>query len=374
MSLVFLRGQVEFMRSRGLDVHVMTSPGQYLERFAQEEGAQAHAIPMERRITPLKDLVSLFRIVGALRRVKPDVVHASTPKGGLLGTIAARMAGVPVVIYHIRGLAFTGGGTVQRTLLKTTERIAAKLAHRVLCVSKSVRDEAVAEGIVAWEKTVVLGAGSSNGVAAQTRFNPALVAPGTREAIRKQFGIPQDAVVVGFVGRLVKDKGVVELADAWESVSRKHPNAWLLIIGPWEPRDPVPQATREKLESGSQIAFAGEQEEMAPFYSAMDLVALPTYREGFPNVPLEAAAMQLPSVVTQVTGCVDAVVHGVTGTIVPPRDVASLADAISAYVENGELRRRHGNSGRERVLREFEPKAVWNALHDEYRALMKARA
>lgn len=361
------------MRAQGFHVHVMTSPGNYLQDFARAEGATAHAVRMERRITPFRDLLSVLQIRKAIRKIRPDIVHASTPKGGLLGTIAARLAGVPVVIYHIRGLAFTGGTGLQRTLLKTTERIAARLAHKVLCVSQSVRAEAVAERIVPFEKTVVLGSGSSNGVAASSRFNPESVSAGARNVVRTQLGIPNDAVVIGFVGRLVRDKGVVELADAWETVAARHPNSWLLIVGPWETRDPVPEQTRRSLDRHPRVIFAGEREDMAPLYCAMDLVVLPTYREGFPNVPLEASAMNLPVIATRVTGCVDAVVDGITGTLVTARDPDALSSAMSRYIEDADLRKNHGRAGRRRVLSDFTPESVWDALRQEYLHLLAER-
>lgn len=373
MSLVFLRGQLAYMKDNGFDVHVMTSPGKQLEEFARNEGARAHPVAMQRRITPLRDLATICQMIFVLMRIRPDIVHASTPKGGLLGTIAARIVRVPVVVYHVRGLAFTGHGTAQRPLLKWTERIACTLAHTVLCVSESVRTELVSEGICASEKTVVLRSGSSNGVAAEERFDPAKFPPGTRQQTRSAFGIPENAVVVGFVGRLVRDKGIVELSEAWREVVAEFPGAWLLIIGPWENRDPVPAEVRQALENQDNVSFAGEQRDSAPFYKAIDLVVLPTYREGFPNVALEAAAMQLPVVVTNVTGCVDAVVDGVTGTFVPVAQAGPLAEAIKRYVRDPNLRRLHGNAGRTRVLKEFRPPDIWAALFAQYHALLARR-
>jgi glycosyltransferase involved in cell wall biosynthesis len=191
--------------------------------------------------------------------------------------------------------------------------------------------------------------------------------------VRNRHGIPQDAVVAGFVGRLVRDKGIVELADAWEKVSASIPNAWLLIAGPWEPRDPVPDSTRRKLEGSERVVLAGMQSDMAAFYAAMDLVVLPTYREGFPNVPLEAASMELPTIVSNVTGCVDAVVNGVTGTVVEVRDADSLAKAMTMYLSNESLRRAHGQAGRTRVLADFRPAKIWEALRAEYIRLLQSR-
>ena len=361
------------MRERGFDVAVMSSPGVALDRCAEEEGILAEPIQMERRITPVKDLVALFRMFLAFKRIRPTIVHASTPKGGLLGTIAGRISGVPIVVYHVRGLIFTGSTGVQRALLRTTERIACALAHRVVCVSSSVRTELINEKLCSPDKAIVLLSGSSNGVDAQGRFDPANRPPCERELLRDKLGIPTNASVAGFVGRLVRDKGIVELANAWEAVANSVPDAWLLVVGPWEPRDPVPADSRTRLEIHPRAILAGSQSDVAPFYSAMDLLVLPSYREGFPNVPLEAAAMRRPAIVAASTGCIDAVVDGVTGEIVPVRDAKALAEAMTSYLKNRDLRESHGAAAQQRALSEFQPQKIWEALRAEYVKLLRAR-
>ncbi|HEX3159225.1 MAG TPA: glycosyltransferase family 4 protein, partial [Gemmatimonadaceae bacterium] len=316
-SLVFLRGQVPYMRARGVRVHALSSPGPELGAFGERYDVPVYAVEMPRSVTPLRDLAAVRGIVRVLRRVRPGVVHAHTPKGGLLGMIAAAAAGVPVRIYHMRGLPMMGASGPKRALLRRTEIVACRLAHRVFCVSHSIRQVALEEGLCAPEKIVVLAGGSGQGVDAADRFDPARQAPGTRGAMRAQHSIPDGATVLGFVGRLVRDKGVVELAEAWGQLREEYPDLHLLLVGPWEPQDPVPAEVRERLERDQRVHVAGMEWNTPPLYAAMDLVALPTYREGFPNVPLEAAAMALPVVATRVPGCVDAVADGATGTLVP---------------------------------------------------------
>ena len=365
-SLIFLRGQGAFLRDHGWELRVISAPGSRLDAFARDEGVECRAVPMERRITPLADLRALTHLVLELRESRPDIVHASTPKGGLLGTIAGRLAGVPTCVYHMRGLPLATATGWRRELLRTTERVSCALAHHVLCVSSSLRTVAIAERICAPDSIEVLGSGSGQGVEARTRFDPERD-PGARRRIRSELGIDEDAFVIGFVGRLVRDKGIVELAGAWDTLKTSLPSARLLLVGGPEPRDPVPPEVLEALQADPRVATVGFREDTPAIYAAMDVLALPTYREGFPNVALEAASMGLPVVASKVTGCVDAVVDGETGLLVPPHDADALAIALQRYASSATLRREHGALARQRVLREFSRELVWENLLDAYR-------
>jgi lipopolysaccharide/colanic/teichoic acid biosynthesis glycosyltransferase/glycosyltransferase involved in cell wall biosynthesis len=368
-SLHFLRGQVAYMKSRGIEVRAVASPGPELERFADLEGVPVHAVEMPRRITPLGDLVALWRLVRLFRKIRPHIVHAHTPKGGLLGMLAAWMVGVPGRVYTIHGLPLETATGLRRTLLRWTERVSCALARRVTAVSESVRRRAAAAGVCRAEEIVVLGAGTVNGVDAERRFRPSSC-PYEAAVARRACSIPSEVRVLGFVGRLVRDKGVEDLVLAWKELREEFPDLHLLVAGGFEPRDPVSDEAREILRSDPRVRLVGQVDSTRPLYSIMDLVALPTYREGFPQVPLEAAAMERPVVATRVTGCVDAVVDGETGTLVDPRDPHALAAAIRAYLEDPDLRRAHGTAGRARVLRDFRPENLWLLTHWEYLDLL----
>ncbi|HEX8907767.1 MAG TPA: glycosyltransferase family 4 protein [Anaeromyxobacteraceae bacterium] len=363
-SLFFLRGQPRYLRQRGFEVTAVSSPGESLERFRRDEEVCAHAVPMARAITPARDLVALARLTDLLRRLRPDIVDAHTPKGGLLGMLAARLAGVPVRIYHLHGLRYLTARGLSRRVLRLTERLSAALATRVLCVSRSVADVAAAEGVVPAGKLGVLLGGSINGVDAANRFVPPT--PAEAASARAALGIPAGAPVLGFVGRLVREKGIVELWRAWSSLREELPELRLVLVGPLEPPDPLPREVQAGLEGDARVLMAGLRWDTPRYFRALDVLALPSYREGFPVVPLEAAAMGLPVVATRVPGCVDAIVDGVTGTLVPPRDPAALASALRAYLADPELRRRHGAAARARVLRDFDQERIWSALHLEY--------
>jgi glycosyltransferase involved in cell wall biosynthesis len=372
---LFVQGQIGYMKSKGFDVVAISSPGPDLQELAALHEIPVYSVNMMRGISPLKDLLAFSQLARIFMRTRPQIVHASTFKAGLLSMIAASMASVAVRVYTLRGLVSELDPGPMNKLFKVLESIACRCACQVLAVSHSVADATVRDGICPRGKIRVLGNGSSNGVDAHDRFNPARIDEQEALGLRKQYGISQNAVVIGFVGRLVRDKGIIELADAWSKLRLRYENAYLLISGPEERGDPVPQQVMETLRNDPRVKFTGllSRSAMARHYRIMDLVVLPTYREGFPNVVLEAGAMQLPVVATRVTGCVDAVVSGVTGELVPRKDTSALEAAIGHYIDDPSLRLLHGKAGRERVLKSFTQESIWEAHHNEYLRLLSEK-
>jgi glycosyltransferase involved in cell wall biosynthesis len=371
LFLNFLRGLLLDLRERGFEPSVICSPGELLDRFVQETGVAGFGVEMARRITPLRDLVALYQLVILLRRVRPHIVHAHTPKGGLLGTAAAWTCRVPVRIYHIRGLPHLTASGVKRLLLHWSEKAACRLAHRVLCVSESMRRIAVEEKLCPPDRIKVLANGSGQGVDAERRFHPGRFAKAERERLQAQLQIPPDATVIGFVGRIVRDKGMQELAHAWQHLRRDYSHLHLLLVGEYENQDPVPAWVEQTFAGDPRVHITGWVSDAAPYYAIMHVLVLPSYREGFPNTPLEAAAMELPVVATCIPGTVDAVEDEVTGLLVPPRDAEALEQAIRRYLDSPALRQQHGKAGRERVLRLFRQEVIWEALYNEYVALLQ---
>jgi glycosyltransferase involved in cell wall biosynthesis len=358
----FIRGLPEFMRARGIDVAIATTPTHHSRTFQAHEDIVAYDIFMKRTIAPFHDVIATVRLWTLLRRLRPDILHTHTPKASLLGALVAWVAGVPVV-HSVHGLVHLGRAGPAGWLARESERIACKLAHRVICVSSSIRDVLVDQNLCSSEKAV----GSVTAVDAESRFNPQCLPQGIRARVRHDYGIPDNALVVGYCGRVVRDKGISDLVDAWASLRDRYPILHLLLVGPIEQEDPIPPRTLSVLREDSRIVLTGEVDDTAPFYAAMDLVVLPSYREGFGTVVIEANAMELPVVATNIPGCVDAVAADETGVLVPPHSPVALEAAIARYLDDSDLREEHGRSGRMRVLRCFRPTDVFRHIYVEYR-------
>jgi lipopolysaccharide/colanic/teichoic acid biosynthesis glycosyltransferase/glycosyltransferase involved in cell wall biosynthesis len=356
-----LRGQLAWLQQRGHHITLVTSPGDVFKATLEREEVNGCAVEMEREINPRKDWVSLKELISVFKREKPDVINVSTPKAGLLGGIAGVISAVPVRIYTLRGLRMETARGPKRMVLWLAEWIACACAHKVVCVSPSLRDRAVELRLVSSRKAVVLGGGSSNGVLAQ-RFEPTPERSVNAMNIRHELGILESSIVYGFVGRFTRDKGILELLDAFLTVSTDHPEAKLLLVGDFETGDPIPDNARQQLEQHPSIICTGFVQDTSPYYHVLDVLVLPSHREGFPNVPLEAASAAKAVITTNATGARDAVVDGVTGLIVPVGDAKALGRAMIQLLLKPEQTIAFGHVGRERILREFTPEVIWHEL------------
>jgi lipopolysaccharide/colanic/teichoic acid biosynthesis glycosyltransferase/glycosyltransferase involved in cell wall biosynthesis len=367
---LFFQAQIRFLCSEGFSVETICSPGADLHDCRENLSVEMHEVRMQRRISPVEDAVSLLRLVRKLKRLRPAIVHTHTPKAGLLGIAAARLSGVPVRIYTINGLRFSTCSGFRRAILSAADKLGCWLATDVLAVSETLRRQAIAFGICPGWKVRTLGYGGSHGVDPAT-FDPECRNSVDRHHVRSRYGLPQNAIVVGYFGRIVQDKGVADLVAAWKLLRDEVPSLWLFLCGTPEATDPVGPEVIRALRDDTRICFAGEiRGDMPAVYAAIDICILPSYREGLPNVMLEAQAMRVPVVATRIAGTIDAVRHGTTGFLVEPRDYTGLVKALKPLIQDEKLRFRMGAAGRAFVTQYFSERKISELLAAEYRNLL----
>ena len=365
-SLILMRGLPAFLADRGWEVHVVSSAGPEQDALRGIDGVTVHSLAMARNPAPVADLRSLWLWIRLLRSVRPDLVSVGTPKAGLLGGIAGLLARVPRRVYMLRGLRLATASGAGRAVLAAFERMSMATAHTVVSVSPSLRAEVIGLGLTPADKVVVLGSGSSNGVDVDA-FGPERFSERDTQELRQTLGLEVEPPVIGFVGRLTADKGLRALAEARRILVDRGIDHQLLLVGQTEAT-----ADHEELAllrtSGRPPVETGAVTDPAPYYRLMDLLCLPTLREGFPNVVLEAAASSVPTVTTDATGAVDSVVDGVTGLIVQAGSGASLAEALAALIDDPDARTRMGHASRKRVVQEFDRRTVADRTDLFYRA------
>jgi glycosyltransferase involved in cell wall biosynthesis len=338
----------------------------------EEKGIRHIVVPMTRAFAPLSDFVALVRLYRIMRRERFTIVHTHTPKGGLLGQYAALAAGVPLRLHTIHGLYLPEGVTpLVRRMFVLLERTIMAFSHHNFSQNAEDVDIAVREGICDPDRIELI----LNGIDL-TEFDPSHFAPAQRRALRASLGLDDRHFVVGIVARLVRKKGYIDVLDAARLMRDRAPNVRFLCIGPIEPEknDAVSPAAAKERGVDDIVHFLGHRADIPELLSIMDAFTLASHHlEGFPRAAMEAAAMGVPSVVTDVKGCRDAVEHDRTGYLVPPRNARALADALLALVENPEARVRFGEAGRAKALAEFDERVVFDRIVKRYAALLGSR-
>ncbi len=358
LSFIFFKGQLRYL-SNYFDICAISSQGSELEKVGQSENVKTIEIPMKRPVAPLHDLYSLFRFIRVFKKMKPDIVHGNTPKASFLSMIAASLTGVPVRIYMCHGLRYQGASGIFRKVLMAMERIACKCSTTVLCVSEGVKETLIKDQIT--NKAKVILHGSSNGL----DFNFLDKKYYSEHLLRQEYNLSENDFVFIFVGRIVKAKGIDELLYAFDKMSQKYPNVKLIFVGDADKKYQI-LLSEANLKRNKSIYHFGYQKDIRPYLAVSDTLVLPSYREGFGMVLLEAAAMGVPTIASDIIGCNNVVIEGENGLFVTPKDKDSLLEKMELLYNDEQLRHTLKNNTRESAYKRFEQKMVWSALLEEY--------
>jgi len=360
------------LKQDGYEVSAVCSPGKWVEDI-RKEGIKIKTIKITRKIfTPISDLIALVKLFLYFKKEKPDIVHAQTPKAGFLGRIAARLAGVPIVIYTNLGFYFhENSSLIQRAFFIFMEKIAAKFSDLIFSINKEDIETAIKEKICNPELIVYSGDGINIG-----RFNPSKFSPEQIIQKRKSFGLDAQNKVVGIVARLVIEKGYLDLFHAFKILSESFSEARLMVIGIEEPEkkdffDLEFFAKKYGLEK--KILFLGERTDVDELYSLMDVFVLPSHREGLGRVVLEASLLEKPVVATNIRGCRESVNDSQTGILVPVKNSKKLAEALIYLFNNPEEAKKMGKAGRIKAMKEFDEQLVFDRIKKEYKRLIKEK-
>lgn len=363
-----LKGQLSFMNNH-YEVIAISSSGVAWSELKKNEIVRSYQVEMTRVISIWKDLKSVWLLYKIFRKEKPLIVHTHTPKAGTVGMLAAWLAGVPIRLHTVAGMPLLEAKGMKRNVLDIVEWATYKCATRVYPNSFEMMKIIINNNLCKVNKLKVIANGSSNGINT-SHFNPSLVSEEQKCELRESLKIKPDDFIFVFVGRLVKDKGINELVASFTQLQQRHTKIKLLLVGGYEETlDPLSKETMSEIRSNANIIEAGFQQDVRPFFAISDVLTFPSYREGFPNVVMQAGAMSLPSIVTDINGCNEIITNGVNGLVVPPKDVNALKDAMELLLEDDMLRKKIKSNAREMITSRYEQQIVWEALLKEYKDL-----
>lgn len=364
----FIGEQFIHFRQKGHKLHVICSPSDHLKAYALKMQFNYYGVEIQRDSASFKDIAALISICKYIHRNNIDIVIGHTPKGALLALLASRIMNVPKRIYFRHGMVYETMSGIKKWLIINLDRLTASCATHVVCVSPSIFKRSLEYRLNNEQKQIILNKGTCSGIDTLNKFNPEKIEEERVIKILNNLQITDNSYVIGYCGRLVRDKGISELIDAFNLIEKKYSklNFTLLLVGGFEVRDALPIKVINEIIKRSNIIYTGWQYEGIEYYYAlMDVFVLPSYREGFGLSIIEASSMEVPVIATKVTGCVDAIIENVTGQFTDTNS-SKIADAISFYIKNPEIGKVHGKNGREFVVNNFDQQIVWNEIEKLY--------
>lgn len=364
---ILLKGQLAFLNDHYEVVAVSGADG-HLETVAAREGVRMGSVVMSRSISPIKDVVSLIKLYFLFKKEKPMIVHSITPKAGLLSMLAGKMAGVPNRLHTFTGLIFPTRSGVMQKLLIFMDRLLCNCATNIYPEGEGVKQDLINYGITS-KPLKVLANGNVNGIDG-AYFNPNIFTFEAKQLLRNQLKLSQQDLVFIFVGRMVGDKGINELVAAFDRISKQHQHLKLLLVGAVEAElDPLASDTLVRIENNPNIISVGFQSDVRPYFAIADILVFPSYREGFPNVVMQAGSMGLPCIVSDINGCNEIIVEGQNGLIIPVKNTDAVQEAMLKLIEDESLRFALKSNSRPMITARYEQQLVWDAILKEYKTL-----
>ncbi len=365
---ILLKGQHKFMSENGFEVIGVASKGNALDEISQDENIRVFGINMTRKISPFKDILSVYYLFKILKKEKPIIVHSHTPKAGIVSMLASKLADVPIRLHTVAGLPLMEAKGNKRKLLNFVEKVTYACATNVYPNSKGLFQFIVNEELVSSNKLKVIANGSSNGIDT-SYFDSVCVSEVQRHELLTKLDINKNDFIFVFVGRLVGDKGINELIEAFSKINDC--KVKLLLVGNFEhDLDPLLKETINKIDRNQNIISVGFQKDVRPYFAISNCLVFPSYREGFPNVVMQAGAMGLPSIVSDINGCNEIIEEGINGTIIPSKDIESLFYSMYKMINNEMWRNQLASKARDKIVSHYEQQVVWEAILNEYKSLL----
>lgn len=360
---ILLKGQLKFL-NRYFEITAVSGSGIDLKEVQKREDVNIHVIEMQRQISPFKDLVSLIKLYTYFRKVKPELIHSITPKAGLLSMLAGKLAGVPVRIHTFTGLVFPYKTGIMQKLLIIMDRILCYCATDIFPEGKGVMNDLIKFNIT--DKPLkIIANGNVNGIDLDF-FDPDVISYSEKQTLKTALSIKEDDFVFLFVGRLVRDKGINELVRAFNQLNSEVDNIKLLLVGPFEEElDPILTETKRSIEENSNIISVGFQKDVRPYFAISDIFVFPSYREGFPNVVLQSLAMNVPAIVTDISGSNEIINKHINGMIVDVKNELQLLEAMCEIYKNPAFLEKLIENSRISVQK-FDNKLVWEEIKELY--------